>query len=251
MAARRTEGVIVISQPDQFAANDPADWSPWSASALILSCDLGFHADHCATALVGYWPRPVDRYGVTHIKQYPLETSLTDFADAIAAIAHTDMRIRVVVDVSNNPAFVEILAPRITSPSNRLIPVRVYNARDHDDAPKWKPAIVNGVTVAIQWWTLSKGILVDTFTAAMSNRLLNFSTREPSDYELLQREFRAYRRQPLKNGAYSYSAGAGEHDDLLMSTGGGLWGCRQFAEIPQLRRRSIYRPRPPSALAWT
>jgi hypothetical protein len=225
---------------------DPSTWSRSAAASFVVGLDVGMHADHSALVLAGVWPQAMNAIGVAYIKQLPLGLALEEVADAAALVAR-EARASIIVDATNNSAFVGVLAARLPQPAvNHLIAAAITNALSHAAQPQPMQIAVGGLRSAVRRWTLSKSELIESIAAELGANTLRMS--KVGDWEVLQEELSAMERTVRASGSASYSAPAGKHDDLVMALSLAIFGCRRFGR-PTLPR-SIARARV-SAAGWT
>jgi hypothetical protein len=240
-------GPTVTTMPaDGYSPLDPATWSPNAASGFVIGLDVGLHADHCALVLAGVWPRAGHAIGVIDVKQFPLGTPFEEVADEVAAVARAK-RATVIVDASNNSAFVGVLAARLPQPAvNWITAAAITSALAHASQPIPMPIAIGGLKSAVRRWTLSKSELVEGVAAEMANASLRISRQ--GDWEVLQAELQSMERTVRASGSASYSAPPGKHDDVAMALALAVFGCRRFGGQTLPRHRL-----PPriSSLAWT
>jgi hypothetical protein len=229
-----------------YSPIDPATWDRSAASAFIIGIDVGMHADHSALVLAGVWPLAAATIGVVDIKQFALGTSFEEVADAVAAVVRAN-RARVIVDSSNNSAFVGTLAVRLPQPpANWLVAAAITSALAHSAQPTPFAITLGGQRSGVPRWTLSKSELIETVAAELGNGSLRFAKQ--GDWEILQTELSTMERTVRASGGASYSAPPGNHDDLVMALSLTVFGCRRFGR-PALRHRFV-RARV-SAAGWT
>jgi hypothetical protein len=139
-----------------YSPTDPSTWDRFAASGFIIGLDVGMHADHSALVLAGVWPMAAHAIGLVDIKQFPLGTPLEEVADEVATIAR-DNRAKVIVDASNNSAFVGVLAARLPKPAvNHLVAAAITGALSHAAQPAPMAIAIGGLRSAVSRWTLSK-----------------------------------------------------------------------------------------------
>ena len=150
------------------------------------------HADHCALVLAGVWPLAGHAIGVVDVKQFPLGTPFEEVADSVAKVVRENQA-KVVVDATNNSAFVGVLAARLPQPAvNWLVAAAITSALSHAAQPTPMAIAIGGLKSAVQRWTLSKSELVETIAAELGNNSLRFA-RE-GDWEILQAELSTMER---------------------------------------------------------
>lgn len=229
-----------------YSPTDPSTWDKFAASAFVVGLDVGMHADHSALVLAGVWPMAAHAIGVVGIKQFALGTPFEEVADETARIAR-DNRAKVVVDASNNSAFVGTLAARLPQPAvNHLVAVAITGALAHSAQPTPMPIAIGGLRSAVSRWTLSKSELVETVAAEMGANLVRIA--HVGDWEVLQDELGSMERTVRKSGSASYSAPVNKHDDTVMALALAVFGCRRFGRFAH--RRHLVQARV-SAAGWT
>jgi hypothetical protein len=135
--------------------------------------------------------------GVVEIKQFALGTAFEEVADAIAAVVREN-RAKVVVDSSNNSAFVGTLAVRLPQPpANWLVAAAITSALAHSAQPTPFAVTLGGQTTSVPRWTLSKSELVETVAAELGNGSLRFAKQ--GDWEALQDELAASSRRRTRS----------------------------------------------------
>jgi hypothetical protein len=226
----------------------PVDPSTWSlASAYVIGVDVGMHADHSALVLAGVWPQAGEVIGVVDVKQFALGAPLEEVADEVAKVVR-DNRATVIVDASNNSAFVGVLAARLPqSAVNWLVAAAITSALSHAAQPTPMAVAIGGLRTAVRRWTLSKSELIETVAAELSMGSLRIA-RE-GDWPALQAELSTMERTVRASGSAAYAAPSGKHDDLVMALSLAVFGCRRLGR-PAARRSLPPRPRISSA-AWT
>jgi hypothetical protein len=229
-----------------YSPVDPATWDPLSASGFIVGLDIGMHADHSALVVAGLWPFSGGLIGVVDMKRFELGTPLEEVADEVAGRAR-DSRAMIVVDASNNSAFVALMAARLPQPpANWLTAAAITSALNHAAQPTPMAVSIGALRAAVPRWTLSKSELVEQVDAEMRMKTLRIS---PSgDWALLQDELSTLERVVRASGSASFAAPSGKHDDLVMALALSIFGCRRL--VRQNRRSSPPSPRV-SPLAWT
>jgi hypothetical protein len=229
-----------------YSPTDPSTWDRLAASAFIIGLDVGMHADHSALVLAGVWPMAAHAIGVVDIKQFALGTPLEEVADETARIAREN-RATVVVDASNNSAFVGVLAARLPQPAvNHLVAVAITSALSHAAQPAPMAIAIGGLRGAVSRWTLSKSELVETIAAELGNNSLRIACT--GDWEILQEELSTLERSVRASGSAFYSAPPSKHDDLVMALSLAVFGCRRFGRAVLRRRPGAARV---SAAGWT
>jgi hypothetical protein len=229
------------------APSDPSQWARSAAASFVIGLDVGMHADHSALVLAGSWPMAASAIGVVDIQQFKLGTALEEVADRAAAIAR-DSRATIVVDASNNSAFVGVLAARLPQPAvNWLIAAAITNALAHAASPQPMQVAVGGLRSAVRRWTLSKSELIESIAAELGGNSLRIA--KVGDWEVLQQELSSVERVVRASGSASYSAPAGKHDDLVLALSLAVFGCRRLGRQTARRWRSARRAF--SSLAWT
>ena len=230
-----------------YSSVDPATWDRQSASAFVLGLDIGMHADHSALVLAGLWPFSGSMIGVVDMKRFELGTPLEEVADEAAGRAR-DSRAMIVVDASNNSAFVALLAARLPQPpANWLTAAAITGALGHAAQPTPMAVSIGALRAAVPRWTLSKSELIEQVDAEMRMKTLMITAS--GAWELLQDELSTLERVVRASGSAAYSAPPGKHDDLVMALALSVFGCRR------LGRQAVRSSRPPrshiSSAAWT
>jgi hypothetical protein len=225
----------MIAQTDStYSPTDPTTWA--RAPNYVIGLDIGMHADPSAYVLAGVWSAPSHVIGVVDCKTFPLVTPFEDVADEVVRIAGENQA-RVIVDASNNAAFVGMLAAHLPQPAvNWLAAAAITGAAAHAAQPTTTPVAIGGLRSAVPRWTLSKSELIETIAAEGGNKTLLIAP--VGDWEVLQAEFAAMERIVRASGAAAYSAPSGKHDDLVMALSLAVFGCRRF-ERPALRRHLV------------
>ena len=232
--------------PTSYSPIDPSTWDKTAASAFILGVDVGMHSDHSALVLAGVWPMAAHAIGVVDVKQFPLGQPLEEIAAEVATVAR-DNRARVILDASNNSAFVGVLASRMPQPAvNHLVAATITGAREHGSQSSPMALAIGGLRSVVMRWTLSKAELVETVAAEMGGNLIRIAPQ--GDWETLRDELASMERTVRASGSASYSAPPGKHDDLVMALSLAVFGCRRF-ERPALRRHLVKAR--VSAAGWT
>lgn len=228
---------------------DPADPSTWSRSAghsFTIGLDLGFAVDHSALVVGGVWPQAQSAIGIVDIRQLSLGTPMNEIADLAVEIARS-YGARIVADLSNNSAFVALLAARLgRNPANHMVAAVITGADTHAVAPVPMPISLGSVRAAVPRWSLSKAELIETISAEIDNGSLRIG--RTGNWEALRDELMAMEREVRRSGSVSYSAPTGKHDDLSMALALCVFGCRRCGRKRQTTH--IYREKT-SALAWT
>ena len=211
---------------------------------MFIGLDVGMHADHSALVLAGAWSGNL--IGVVDVKQFSLGTPFEELADDVASISREN-RAKILVDASNNSAFVGVLAARLPQPpANHLVAATITGAATHASQPTPMPIMVGGLRAAVPRWTLSKPELIETIGAEMGANLLRFA--HEGDWQTLRDELTSMERTVRASGSAAYSAPSGKHDDLVLALALAVFAARRFARPPTPPRRH---GRPPSSLAWT
>ena len=185
--------------------------------------------------------------GIVEIRQFALGTTHHEIADAVALAAHKH-RAKIVVDTSNNSAFVSLLAPRFSRQAANVInPTIIVNAAHHAAAPSPMPVTVGTMRIALPRWTLSKRKLIETTAMELDNRSLRIA--KTGDWEALRDELQAMEQTVKESGTVSYSAPEGHHDDLVVALSLAVFGARRLVAMP---RRFTQGKRPGfDKRAWT
>jgi hypothetical protein len=230
-----------------YSPVDPATWDKQSASAFVLGLDIGMHADHSALVLAGLWPFSGSMIGVVDMKRFELGTPLEEVADEAAGLARSN-RAMIVVDASNNSAFVALMAARLPQPpANWLTAAAITGALGHAAQPTPMAVSIGLLRAAVPRWTLSKSELIEQVDAEMRMKTLKITTS--GAWELLQDELSTLERVVRASGSASFAAPLGKHDDLVMALALSVFGCRRLGRRSN-RRSSAPRPRI-SPMAWT
>jgi hypothetical protein len=230
-----------------YSPVDPATWDKHSASAFVIGLDVGMHADHSALVLAGLWPFAGAVIGVVDMKRFELGTPLEEVADE-AARQGRDNRAMIVVDASNNSAFVALLAARLPQPTaNWLTAAAITGAFNHAAQPTPMPIAIGNLRAAVPRWTLSKSELIEQVDAEMRMKALKIA--KSGAWEDLQDELSTLERVVRASGSASFSAPSGKHDDLVMALALSVFGCRRLGRHAD-RRSRLPRSRI-SSLGWT
>ena len=169
--------------------------------------------------------------GIVEIRQFALGTTHQEIADAVALAAHRH-RAKIVVDTSNNSAFVSLLAPRFgRQAANVINPTIIVNAAHHAAAPSPMPVSVGTMRIALPRWTLSKRELIETTAMELDNRSLRIA--KTGDWELLRDELQAMEQTVRESGTVSYAAPEGHHDDLVVALSLCVFGARRLVAMPR------------------
>ena len=78
---------------------------------MVIEVEIGLVQDHSAMVVGRPWPQAQVAIGIVEIWPFALCTPHNEIPDAVALAAHRH-RAKIVVDTSNNSAFVSLLAPR-------------------------------------------------------------------------------------------------------------------------------------------
>jgi hypothetical protein len=230
-----------------YSPVDPATWDKLSASGFIIGLDIGMHADHSALVLAGLWPFAGTVIGVVDIKQFELGTPLEEVADEAVRQARAN-RAMIVVDASNNSAFVALTAARLPRPpANWLTAAAITGALGHAAQPTPMAVSIGALRAAVPRWTLSKSELIEQVDAEM--RMKTVKTTTSGAWGLLQDELSTLERVVRTSGSPSFAAPSGKHDDLVMALALSVFGCRRLIRQAN-QRSSLPRPRV-SSLGWT
>ena len=236
-----------MSSPVTYSASDPATWSPSAAAGFVVGVDIGLAQDHSALVVGGSWPQVQMAIGIVEIRQFALGTTHQEIADAVALAAHRH-RAKLVVDTSNNSAFVSLLAPRFgRQAANVINPTIIVNAAHHAAAPSPMPVSVGTMQIALPRWTLSKRELIETTAMELDNRSQRIA--KTGDWELLRDELQAMEQTVRESGTVSYAAPEGHHDDLVVALSLAVFGARRLVALP--RRFAMGRRQNISKAAWT
>lgn len=228
-----------------YSPTDPSTWSQSIAAGFIVGVDVGLAQDHSTMVVGGPWPAINNAIGVVHIRQFEIGMPHAELAEAVAATAH-EFRAKLVVDTSNNSAFVSLLAPRFGRDApNRIAPAIITNAHSHAVAPSPMPVTVGAVRTALPRWTLSKRELIETTAMELDNQSLRIA--RVGDWEVLRDELASMEQTVRQSGTVAYSAPEGRHDDLVTALSLCVFGCRRLVAPP---RKVIGGTRMPAG-AWT
>ena len=213
----------------------------------MIGVDIGLAQDHSALVVGGPWPQAQMAIGIVEIRQFALGTTHQEIADAVALAAHRH-RAKIVVDTSNNSAFVSLLAPRFgRQAANVINPTIIVNAAHHAAAPSPMPVTVGTMRIALPRWTLSKRELIETTAMELDNRSLRIA--KTGDWEMLRDELQAMEQTVRESGTVSYAAPEGHHDDLVVALSLCVFGARRLVAMP--RRFAMGRQARLSKAAWT
>ena len=158
-----------------YSPVDPATWDKQSASAFVLGLDIGMHADHSALVLAGLWPFSGSMIGVVDMKRFELGTPLEEVADEAAGLARSNCAM-IVVDASNNSAFVALMAARLPQPpANWLTAAAITGALGHAAQLTPMAVSIGALRAAVPRWTLSKSELIEQVDAEMRMKTLKIS----------------------------------------------------------------------------
>jgi hypothetical protein len=199
--------------------NDPADWSRHASSSCIIGVDLGFAIDHCAVVTAGLWKAPQPTIGVVEIKQYALSTDFAVFADDLVLQLRKYQPSTIIVDLTNNTAFMGILANKLGSraPYRFMIAAILTAADTHSIQPQMMFINVGSLQSGVHRWTLSKAETIEQIQAELKTKTLRLTNT--GDMEILKDELRHIEREVRKSGSVGYSAAQGHHDDLVTALG--------------------------------
>lgn len=230
-----------------YAPTDPSTWPLSIATGFIVGVDIGLAQDHSTMVVGGPWSQIGNTIGVICVRQFELGMPHTELADAIAATAH-EYRAKLVVDTSNNSAFISLLAPRFGRDApNRIAPVVITNAHSHAIASSPMPVTVGTLRTALPRWTLSKRELIETTAMELDNQSLRIA--RVGDWEVLRDELATMEQTVRQSGTVTYSAPEGRHDDLVTALSLCVFGCRGLVAPP--RPRKVTGGTRPSWGAWT
>lgn len=231
-----------------YSEANPATWSRTAASTMWIAVDVGLMQDHSAFVVAGVWPQAGSAIGVIDIKRFPLGFPLEDFADEVAAAARLHQA-KVIVDASNNSAFVGMLAQRLPTPAaNHIIAAAITSAMGHAAQPTPMAISLGGLRSAVPRWTLSKSELVQNVAAELTNKSLRLA--KVGEWEALQAELLGMEQTVRASGTSAYAAPPGQHDDLVMALALAVFACRSVGGIVQ-RRSTLHRGARVSSAAWT
>jgi hypothetical protein len=229
-----------------YDPNDPRSWDLHAASGLVAGLDVGMMQDHSALVLGGVWPQAQNAIGIVEISRLPLGTSLTEVAEQAAALSRRS-NARIVCDRSNNSGFATLLGPLLGErPANRLLCGVISGAGTHAAQPMPMPITVAGKTVGVPRITLSKRELIEQIGVELDAGSLRVA--RVGDWEQLRHELGRLQREVRQSGNVSYSAPAGEHDDLVAALSLCVYGCRRLVSV---RKPAATRSPRISSAAWT
>ncbi len=238
----------MINDRPRVPPSDPSEWG-LSGASITIGVDLGFSADHSAMAVAScHHSNDAQMIGIRELVEFPLQTPHEELARAIVETALRYGNPRIVVDASNNGAFLSLLASRFgNSAPNHIIACTISGAQEHGLTPQPYPLVLFGQKTNLHKWPLSRNALLVDLAAEMENSTVKITAT--GDYEKLRTQLMAITQEQRASGRIVYNSSGAAHDDLIIATAMSVWCARRLGQPP--RRMNRQRQEKFSSRGWT